>query len=303
VRGKLVLLGPLALVTLLIVTLLAGLASGCRQGPDKLVMGFVAPSSAASPGGLPIAQADILAEAIKEALGIRIEIFAFPTATELVKAIGTGQADIAVFNPFAYVSAHEASGAEVLFKAVTGGASETRSEIIVLAGGGPSTLAELRGKTFGFVDPASPSGYLFPAAYLVENGVVPSKDLAKAVFLGDQVAAVRAVIEKTVQAAACAEGTRNLARIQIPDLDNLVTVIATTPPVPGTTIAVRAGLDHALADRITQALLTAINGGDGRLAWRAITGADGIIEAQDPDYDFIRRAVELLGLDVEVLAG
>jgi phosphonate transport system substrate-binding protein len=266
-------------------------------------MGFVAPSSGPSAGGLPAAQADILAEAVRQVLRIRIEVFAFSTASELVRAVGTSQVDIAVFNPFAYVWAHETSGTQVLFKTVTGGMSETRSEIIVLAADGPRALRELKGKTFGFVDPASPSGYLFPAAYLVENGVVPSQDLAKAVFLGDPIAAVRAVIARTVQAAACAEGTRDLVRLQVPDIDNLVTVIATTPPVPGTTVAVRAGLDHDLVDRIKLALLTAINGGDGRLAWKSITGADGVIEAQDPDYDFIRRAIEVLGLDVEVLAG
>ncbi len=282
-------------------------AAGCREGPDRLVMGFVAPSFAAVPGGLPATQADILAEAATAALDIKVEVFGFPSSADLIRALGDGQADIAVFSPYAYVAAHEASGAQLLLKATTGGKSGTGSEIIASTSSGVEDLADLKGKVFGFVDPASPEGYLFPAAYLVQNGIISTEELAQVVFLGDAVSVLRAVAEGRVEAAACAEGLLEAVQPRIPDIKQRVAIIARTPPVPGTTVAVRAGLESRLADRIKQALLAVVNGegaaeGEGRAAWIMITGTDGLGEAQEADYEVIRRMVETLGIDIEVLA-
>jgi len=298
----------LILLVLALTLALGGVsAGGCREGPDRLVMGLVAPSSAASPGGLTTAQADILAEAATTALGIRVEVFGFPSSADLIRALGDGQADIAVFSSFAYVAAHEACGAQLLLKATVNGRGGSGSEIITAASAGVETLTDLKGKVFGFVDPASPAGYLFPAAYLVQNGIVSAQELGKAVFLGDNLAVLRAVMEGEVGAAACAEGLLEATQFQIPDISQRIAVIARTPPVPATTVAVRAGLDSRLADRVKQALLAVVSGegagkGAGRVAWRMIMGTDSLVEAQEADYDVIRQMIETLGIDVEVLA-
>ncbi len=275
---------------------------GCRQGPDRLVLGFVAPSSAATPGGLPQEPSDALARTLSRALGIRVEIYAFPSAVELIKALGDGQADIAVLSPYAYVAGHEASGSQLLLKAITAGRDGTRSEIVVRSDSGLTSLAQLKGKTFAFSDPASPEGYLFPAAYLVENGVASVQELAKALFAGDDAAALKAVLEGRAKVGACSEGIRARLRSEVPDIDQRLLVVAATPPVPETTVAVRTAMDSSLAERVKQAFLSAVRDQEGLTAWRAITGTDGLEEAQEADYDVIRRMVATLGIDIEVLA-
>lgn len=284
------------------------LLSGCREGPDRLVLGLVATSpGGAQNGGLPKGEADALAATASTALGIKIELFAFPTPSELIKALGSGQADIAVLGPYAYVAAHDDTGAQLLLKAVKDGQDSTRSDIVVAASSAVGDLAALKAlkqKTFGFADPASPESYLFPAAYLIENGVVSKAELLEggARFLGTDLACLQALLEGRVAAVGCAENALEAAEVRTPDLASRVRVIARTPPVPGLTVAVRAGLDARLADRVKQALLSVVNREEGRRAWKALTGTDGLVEAQEAEYDVIRGMVQTLGLDIEVLA-
>lgn len=294
----------IALLGLSVLMLGMGLTAGCRKGPDRLVLGIVAPSSPANPGGLPREQSEGLSQAIADALatGTRIEVFPFSTAAELIRALGAGHADIAICSAYTYVATHDASGAQVLFKTIIGDQDGTWSDIVALATGGPRSLEELKGKTIGFSDPASPWGYLFPAAYLAENGVLTPEDLGRAVFLGDEQAALRAVLEGRLVATACSGEALALLTQSVPDAGALLAVIASTPPVPGTTVVVRAGLDSDLVDKIKLAIATAVSGGNGRKAWRAITGTDGVVEATDGDYEVIRKMVATLGLDIAVLA-
>lgn len=287
----------------LVVMITAQACPGCRQDPDKLVLGLVAPSSQAYPGGPPQGSADALAKAISRELGIKIEVFPFSSVADLTRSLGAGQVDIAVSNPFAYVAARKAVGAQVIFKCVTADRVSTRSQIIAPASSDLRDIGDLKGKVVGFVDPSSAWGYLFPAAYLVENGVIPNRDLAQVVFLGDEASVVKAVLEGRVEAGASSEGALAMVRQEIPDVQERIIVIASTPPVPGTTVSVRPGLEAELVDRIKQALLAAVNDDEGRVAWKVITGTDGLVEAQDQEYDVIRDMTSILGLDVEVLAG
>lgn len=274
-------------------------ALGCREGPDKLILGLVAPTgSSADHLGL----GETLCRALSRALQIKVEPYAFPTMGDLVKALNAGQVDAAVLNPYAYVVAHDTSGARVVFKSISHGRAAAKAQIVALAEGGPRSLGDLKGRVVAFSNPASPLGYLFPAALLVRSGVFTVQELSRAVFLGDAEASVRAVLSGTAAAAACPEGTLTLLRTEVPDIEARLVVLAETEPVPGTTVAVRAGLDPTLVDGLRLAFLSALSGGDSLAAWKVLTGTDGVVEAQDPEYDVIRDMVKTLRLDIAALA-
>jgi len=208
-----------------------------------------------------------------------------------------------VLNPFAYVAAHDAGGAHAILRSVRNGTDHYRSEIIALADGGPKSVKELQGKTFGFVDPASPSGYLFPAAYLLASGIDPRRDFARVEYLGSATEVVRAVLDGQVAAGACREGTRELLYAETRDVFERVTVIAYTTPVPNDAIAVRAGFSADIVARIKQGLLDATATDEGRRAWKALTGAEALSEADDRDYDVVREMAAALSLDITVMVG
>lgn len=300
-RSRSVLWGVILLASLT-ATVSAGVLAGCREGPDKLILGLVLPPDSAGAGGLPGDPAETLSEALYRELGIKVEVFPFSSPAELTQALAAGQVDIAVTSPYAYVAARAAGGAQVIFKCVTNGRAVTLSQIVTLASGGPASLNELKGRGVAFIDPASPLGYLFPAAFLVENGIIPSQDLAEVLFLGDGTSVLKAVLEGRAQAGACPEGTIDQVEAEIPGARERLSVLATTPPVPGPTVSVRAGLKPDLVDRVKRALLAVAGSGGQRPVWEALTGTQGLVEAQDPEYDVIRDMVNALGIDIEVLA-
>jgi len=53
-----------------------------------------------------------------------------------------------------------------------------KAQFIANVNSGINTLADLKGKSFCFVDPASTSGYIIPRMILMQNGIDPDKDLA-----------------------------------------------------------------------------------------------------------------------------
>ncbi len=53
-----------------------------------------------------------------------------------------------------------------------------KAEFLANANAGIKTLADLKGKSFCFVDPASTSGYIIPRMILKQNGIDPDKDFS-----------------------------------------------------------------------------------------------------------------------------
>src|SRR5581483_10470963 len=112
----------------------------------------------------------------------------------------------------------------------------------------------LKGKKFAFVDPVSTSGYIYPAALLLKNGIDPKKDL-NATFAGGHDAAALAVYQGSADAAATFEDApAQLLASKFPDIDQKLKVIAKTDPIPNDTIAFRKDLDPGVAAKLKAAL-------------------------------------------------
>ena len=92
--------------------------------PDKLVVGFV-PSSDAN---ALVDNIQPLADHLTTALGIPVEGLVADDYTGLVVAMGTQQADIGAFGPFALVQAADESGADIILQSVRNGATTYHSQ-------------------------------------------------------------------------------------------------------------------------------------------------------------------------------
>lgn len=293
----------LALVVPLGATAITSTA-GCRPAPQELVVGMVASTvPVEGQAGVGETAQGMLAAAFAEDSRITVTVYHFESSARLVRALTSGQVDIGLLNPFAYVVAHDTGGAQVILRSVRDGADHSRSQFIALAGTGPRSLSELPGKVIAFVDRSSPSGYLFPAAHLLAAGIDPATAFARVEFLGSQAEVVQAVLDGRVEAAACREDARELVYGEVRDVFERVRVIDYTPPVPNDAIVVRAGFTADQVAHIKQALQAVTAAGDGRRAWKALTGADSLIEADDTDYDVIREMAGALGLNIEGMVG
>src|SRR5690606_18717274 len=94
----------------------------------------------------------------------------------VVEAFGTKKADFAAFTTAAYVLARDIKGYNVepvftIARGAQGEESTYKAQIIARADSGIKTLADLKGKKFAFVDPASLSGFILPSQLLNKEKV------------------------------------------------------------------------------------------------------------------------------------
>ena len=140
----------------LAVLLLALVATTSAPAQTKLVMAFV-PSGESQ---TILQSGNQVAHLLEVASGYRFESFVATSYAGVIEAMGAGRADIGWLNTFSYVIAHQKYGVEVRLVTVRFGLPYYRAEIIAQSASGINSLADLKGKRFAFVDPASTSGYL-----------------------------------------------------------------------------------------------------------------------------------------------
>ena len=221
------------------------------QNPTKLVMGFV-PSVEAD----KIADdAQPVADYLTKELGIPVTNFTSTDYVGLVEAMGSGKVDIGALPPLAYVLAKDQGAAEVILKASRKGKLTYRSMFVVKADSGIKTLEDAKGKRFAFVEPASTSGYLFPAALLKKKGMDPEHYFSQVTFAGSHDKAAMAVYNGDVDIASVYEDVRNNIEKTTPDIKTKVIPIAYSDEIPNDTFSVRPGLSPELKAKIKDALL------------------------------------------------
>ncbi len=300
--------------------------------PSKLVIVFV-PSTQTE---TIIFNGGQIARMLTVALGIPVEAVVSTSFTAAVEAMCAGRADIGALNPFSYVLARQKCGVEVAAISVRFGLPYYRAQISVRAEAGITKLEQLRGKRFAFVDPASTSGYLFPAALLKKMGYDPAKFFGETVFAGSHPNVILALYRGQVDGGATFEDARSTVQRQFPDVLDKVKPIAYTDPIPNDTWSVNSNLDPALKAKIQDRLLRIAQTTEGKDALKSlyeIEGLTAVVELTDeqvsqlgirftPDvaermtrkgnkvaipvgdwyFQSIRDAAQLLGLDLQKLA-
>jgi phosphonate transport system substrate-binding protein len=249
-----------------------------------------------------------LGDMLAKELGLPVEVSVPTSYAAVIEAMGASQVDVAWFAPFAYVLAHQKFSSEVILTSVRSGSKTYRSQIIVPADSPLKDVKELKGKKFAFVDSASASGYLYPAALLKENGVDPKKDLGETVNAGGHDKVVIAVYNNQVDAGATfgnsAESgpptdARTLVQSTLPDVMDKVKVLGVTDPIPNDTVSVRKGLPPELVGKVRAALLKIADTAEGKAALKDLYRIDGLAEAADKDYDGLRKVAQSVGFDFE----
>lgn len=300
---------PIMFRSIFAILSLALILGGCAKQPGKLgsaerplTMAFVASVESQK----LLVSGDKLAELLSKETGFKFKTAVLTSYAAAIEAMGAGKADIVWFPPFSYVLAHDKVGARVLLMTVRNGSKSYHGYIVVRKDSGIKTLADLKGKRFAFVDPLSTSGAVYPKLLLKENGYDPETFFSKAVYAGGHDKAVIAVYNKQVDGCAIYGKGDTDARDQvmstIKDIKEKTVVIAKTEPIPNDTVAASKDLPTDIAERIKSGLLAVAKSDEGRRTALELYGIDGLVPAQDSDFDPIRRAVKLLGIDLEEAA-
>lgn len=285
---------------LLLLALLAfGLSVGMAQNPVKVRIGFNPTQNSDQLRPAAQAIADYLERRFQGA--IEVEVFIPTEYRGLIEAMRGGNLDFAFFPPDGYVIANQDVGAQVLLKSVRGSSPYYWSAIVVRKDSGIKTVRDLEGKTIAWVDKNSAAGYVFPRAALVAEKLDPDKLFAKQTFAGRHDAAVLAVLNKSVDAAATfANDNRNKSgawtQFLKPEEAAQLTAIFYSKPIPGDTFSVSKQFyaKYPTLSRGIAAALQGIRTPENKLLFN-LYRIDYMIPAQDSDYDVVRQARKVAG--------
>lgn len=285
---------------LLLLALLAfGISVGLAQNPLKVRIGFNPTQNSDQLRPAAQAIADYLERRFQGA--IEVEIFIPTEYRGLIEAMRGGNLDFAFFPPDGYVIANQDVGAQVLLKSVRGNSPYYWSAIVVRKDSGIKSVRDLEGKTIAWVDKNSAAGYVFPRAALVAEKLDPDKLFAKQTFAGRHDAAVLAVLNKSVDAAATfANDNRNKSgawtQFLKPEEAAQLTAIFYSKPIPGDTFSVSKQFytKYPTLSRGIAAALQGIKTPENKLLFN-LYRIDYMIPAQDSDYDVVRQARKVAG--------
>ena len=284
--------------------------SGCakkeaRIGSERrpIVMAFVASVESQD----LLVSGDELARMLEKRTGYKFKTAVLTSYAAAIEAMGAGKADVVWYPPFCYVLAHEKVGARVILMTIRGGSKWYHGYIIVRKDSGINKLADLKGKRFAYVDPLSTSGSIYPKLLLKEKGYDPEAFFSRAIYAGGHDRAVIAVYNGQVDGAAIFGNGDVDARDMVnkgdfKDVKEKTKIIAQTAAIPNDTVAVSKDLPTEAVKSIRDSLLEISKSDAGRRAVLAIYGVDGLVPAKDSNFDPIRRAVRLMGVNLEEAA-
>lgn len=259
-----------------------------KANPSKLVVALLPDENSAT----VIQDNQGLAEHLEKNLDKEIELVVTTDYSSMIEAASNGRLDLAYFGPLSYVLAKTKSDIEPFAARLKGGSTTYTSIIIGNVEAGVDEFADIEGTTVAFGDPASTSSRLFPELTLAGEGLKAETNYEQ-VFLGAHDAVALAVQSGNAQAGGLSRPIfESLVEEGIIDPAK-VTIIAESEPIPQYPWTMRADLDPELKESIRTTFLEMENE-----AVLKPFKADGFAAMADTDYDGIRKAGDILGLDL-----
>jgi phosphonate transport system substrate-binding protein len=269
--------------------------------PKVLRVGFVPSENVQQ-----VAQnAQPLVELMSRRLALDVEPFVATDYTGVVEALRSDKLDLAFLSPASYVLAREEAGVRVLLKSHRRGSPYYHAAIITHAESGIQTLGDLRNKTFAFGDPLSTTGHVVPRKMFKEYGIDPAKDFGGVIYSGGHDATVLAVLNRKVDAGATFANSpdgKDAAWIQYlkdPTERQRIRAIAYSEPIPADNLAASSRLEPELVKKIVELFLSLSEDPAGRKMLRDLYQIDGFVAADDRDYDSVREAFAIAGIDLK----
>lgn len=235
---------------------------------------------------------------LEKKLGVKTEVFVASDYTGVIEAMRAGKVDLVYYGPLSYVLATEKANAEAFAKEyIKGSGSMYEAYIITHPDSGINQISDLKGKSFAFVDPASTGGYIIPRLAMVKNGINPEQDLANMIYAGGHDATAMAVKNKKVDAAAIVKHKYDKMLKEGLFTDKDVKIIHVSDPFPGAAWAWRKDLPEDLKAKVKEAIINIPE--EEKPALKKFMGS--VVkydEAKDSDWDSIREAAKLAGIDL-----
>lgn len=233
-----------------------------------------------------------LKEYLEEELNLPVDIQFTEDYDTSIDLLVEEKVQMAYLGPFSYVKAKQRNpNLEPLAAPInkSTGRPWYTSSIIVSTDSGINSLADLKGKRFGFVSQSSTSGYLAPSVELKMVGIDPKQDLAATEYAGTHDKNAAALAAGTVDAAAMTKQTFLDAQATGKLPAEQYKLLWESNPLPTNPITINNQMSPELKTRLQKALINAPEGVIGSGVAPA-----GYTLVQDEDYEPIRRLQDSL---------
>lgn len=280
---------------------------------------------------------EVLAQALKDATGLEYEVSVPTSYAATIEAMCAAPDSTMGFIPAAgYVIANNRCGVEVAAAAVRFGSPVYWAQYVVRRDSDIYVLGDLEGKTWGYGDPGSTSGYIVPAVELGAKGITPGAEVQTgghnqtilAVYNGEVDFGTTYFTPPILPGAAWQDGdipepfdlsidesyigedgelyvgeanirdARRAVRDTAPDVVDQVRILAISDPIPNDTLSFGPEFPQEVRDQIMDALL-ALSADEE--AWNATAlytaySWNGVTPMGDEAFGPTRLMFEILGL-------
>ncbi|MEM8882684.1 MAG: phosphate/phosphite/phosphonate ABC transporter substrate-binding protein [Planctomycetota bacterium] len=232
---------------------------------------------------------------LEEKIGKKIELVPMTDYSTMVESMRSGRLHLAYFGPLSYCLCKQKAEIEAFAAKTKKGKAKYRSIIIGNKAAGIATVADIKGKTMAYGDPASTSSHLIPKSVLAGDGLTVDKDY-KEQFLGAHDAVALNVQSGNAQAGGLSEPIfESLVERGVIKLDK-VNRVKHSDWFPQYPWAMQSNLAPELKEKIKTAFY--------ELKDEEILKplkASGFVPIEDKDYDVVRNLATLLGKDLSEL--
>jgi len=240
----------------------------------------------------------LLGDYLGRRIGVPVRFTILSRYGNILETFEAERLDGAFFGSFTGVLAIERLGVVPLARPVNlDGSSTYQGKVFVRKDSGLRSVADLRGKRMAFVDRATTAGYVFPLAWLREQGIPgPDGFFSEYYFTGSHDAAVLAVLERKADVGAAKHSVLDRLRREDPRVDRDLVTLASSPPVPSNGLCVRRDLEPDLVEALRRGLLDLERDPAGA-AVLAQLGALRFVEAGVTDYQAVLDLARKAGID------
>ena len=242
----------------------------------------------------------LLGKYLSEKTGIPVEFTILSRYGNIIESFTAEKMDGAFFGSFTGALAIQKLGVVPLARPVNlDNTSTYHGYILVRKDSGIKSVADMRGKRMAFVEKATTAGYIFPLAWLRENGIEDIDGFfSESFFTGSHDAAVIAVLDRKADIGAAKHSMYDWVKKDNPRIEKELTIIARSPSVPSNGLCVRKTLDAGLQEKLKQALLN-LGQDPADEAVLAKFGALRFIETTTEDYQPVFDMAQKAGIDIK----
>lgn len=222
-------------------------------------------------------------------VGLPTEYRVTKSYADLSRQVTADLVHVADLSPFNYVRAKTENPDLVLLAIpITRGSASYDAIIVTHKDTGLTSVEQLRGRHFGFVDRRSASGFLYPTAYLRALGHSPEQFFGSMEFTGSHDTLFKMIVSGELDGGATFARADELMKAEG------MQILAVTGRIPQNAFCANPKVPAALTELLRRALLDLNAHSDRGRYVLGPTPISGFARVEDSHYDEVRRVARLV---------